>query len=464
MLVLALALGCAAPRPVDPRVRTLVDETHAAIERWDLPGAAVVVVDGDRTWFASAGVLDHERGGAVGPQARFRVGSISKVVTGLLAADAIERGELDLDAPPDIPELGSRPGLVPPTLRHLMRHTSGLQPGGIPIDCDAVPGGLGPVLESVVPGLESWLPPDTIFLYSNAGMALAGRAVEHGAGIPFPALAQERVFRPAGMEAATYDPAEAVGGRHATGHRIDPETRDVALTYDPFHRDCPAAWPTGGLLATPEDLGALLQVLVHRGQGAVSPTAWDTFIQAEDDASLRYGLGILVGEDEGHRVLSHGGSMHGYRARIEAWPDDGFGVAVVVNADHRTTPVPEPGQKPTDLLTATASRLFLDLPDKAWPSTARDEAEWAGRYSGVYVSEQDAMGTWTVWAEADTLWLHDGRRDETHALEPYGRDGFQYQRISSETGLPVWLGVRFHADAGGEPGLLVTPWGVGLAN
>jgi len=448
---------------VDPRVRALVDETSAAVERWDVPGVAVVVVEGDRTWFASSGVLDHVEGGAVGPRSRFRVGSLSKVITGLLAADASDRGEVDLDAPPAVPELADRPDLVPPSLRHLLRHTAGLEPGGLPLDCPGVEGGLGPALGAAVPELEAWLPPDTMFLYSNAGMSLAGRALERGAGQPFPALAAERVLGPAGMDEATLDPAVAVVGAYATGHRLDPETHEVALTYDPFHRSCPAAWPSGGLMATAEDLGALLHLLVDEGDGVLSPAAWDTFLQSEDPATLRYGLGILVGEDEGRRVISHGGSMHGYRARIEAWPDDGFGVAVMVNADHRTTPVPEPGQKPTDLLAATASRLFLDLPEKTWASSVRDPEDWADRYAGRYPSAQGAMGTWTVWEADGTLWVHDGRRDETHALHPYGRDSFQYPRTSTSTGLPVWMGVDFRAAADGGPALIITPWGVGFA-
>lgn len=463
MLLLALALGCAAPRPVDPRVRALVDETEAAIETWGVPGVAMVVVEGDRTWFMSAGVLDHEDGGTVGPAARFRIGSVTKMLTGLLVADAVERGELDLDAPPDIPELDGRPDLLPPTLRHFMRHASGLQVGGAPIDCDDVQGGLGPALSDALPHLENWLPPDTMFLYSNVGVALGGRAAEHAVDVPFPALVQSRVLDPAGMHRATYDAALAVSGRHATGHRFDPVDDTVAETYSPFHRDCPSAWPSGGLLASPEDLGALLRVLVHEGEGVLSPAAWDTFLQTQDDDPTRYGLGVLVGEDEGHRVLSHGGRMHGYLARLEAWPDDDFGVAVVVNADHRTTDIPEPGQRPTDLLAATASRTFLDLPAKTWGSDPRDPAEWAGRYAGAYVSAQEDMGTWTIWEEDGTLWLHDGHRDETHALLPYTRDRFQYARPSSSTGVPIWLSLDFHADADGQPDMLVAPWGIGFA-
>jgi CubicO group peptidase (beta-lactamase class C family) len=462
VLLLALALGCAAPRPVDPRVRTLVDETGAAIDRWGIPGVAVVVVEGDRTWFASAGVLHHEDGGAVGPNARFRIGSVSKMLTGMLVADAVERGEVDLDAAPDIPELAGRPDLVPPTLRHFLRHESGLQPGGVPIDCDEVSGGLGPALGAAVPELEAWLPPDTMFLYSNGGVAFGGRAVEHAVGRGFPALVKERVFGPAGMTGATLSADEAVSGHHATGHRYDPETGAVAETYDPFHRDCPAAWPSGGLLATPDDLGALLRVLVHEGEGVLSPAAWGTYLQAEDEDPTRYGLGVLVGEDEGRVVLSHGGRMHGYLARLEAWPEDDFGVAVLVNADHRTTEVPAPGQRPTDLLAATASRLFLDLPEKTWPSTVRDPAEWAARYSGAYVSAQEDMETWTIWEDDGVLWLHDGHRDERHALYPYSRDRFQYPRPSSSTGLPIWLSLDFEADADGRPDLLVSPWGVGF--
>lgn len=461
MLLLPLLLACAAPRPVDPRVRALVAETQAAIEAWRVPGAAVVIVEGDQTWFISAGTLDRETGGSVSPNTRFRIGSVSKMVTGLLVADAHDRGVVDLHAPPEVPELEGRPDLVPPTLLHFMRHESGLQAGGVPTDCPPGPDRVGPALAEVVPDLEAWLPPGALFLYSNVGVALSGRAVEHAAGVPFPELVQERIFDRAGMAAATYDAELAVSERYATGHRLDPQTGRLVARYDPRHRECPGAYPSGGLLLTPEDLAALLGVLLRGGDGVLSPRGWSTFLQAEDPDPTHYGLGVIVGEDEGHRVLSHGGSMHGYRARIEAWPDDGFGVAVVVNADHRTTPVPERGQKPTDLLAARVSRAFLDLPEKDWSQELRPRDEWGPRYAGTYRSDQAAMGTWTVWDDGETLWARDGGRDRVHALVPYGRDDFQYELTSSSTGLPLWGAVDFRSDGDGGPAMLLMGKGIG---
>jgi CubicO group peptidase (beta-lactamase class C family) len=461
VLLFSLMLACAAPHPVDPRVRALVAETEAAIEEWGVPGAAVVIVEGDRTWFISAGTLDRETGQSVSPNARFRIGSVSKTLTGMLVADAHERGVIDLDAPPDVPELAGRPDLVPPTLRHYMRHESGLQAGGVPSDCLPGPERLGPALAEVVPDLEAWLPPGALFLYSNIGVALSGRAVEHAAGVPFPDLVQARIFDPAGMTSATYDAAEAAAGRHATGHRIDPESGRLVEQYTPHDWQCPGAYPSGGLLLTPEDLGTLLGLLLSEGDGVLSPGAWQTFLQADDPDPTHYGLGVIVGEDEEHRVLSHGGSMSGYRARIEAWPDDGFGVAVVVNADHRTTRVPARGQKPTDLLAARVSRAFLDLPEKSWDQELRPREEWGARYGGTYRSDQAGMGSWTVWDDGETLWARDRGREMVHALVPYGRDDFQYELTSGSTGLPVWGAVDFRSDGEGGPSMLIMGKGIG---
>lgn len=461
VLLLSFVLACAAPRPVDPRVRALVAETESAIEAWGVPGAAVVIVEGDQTWFISAGTLDQELGPSVDPSARFRVGSVSKMITGMLVADAEDRGVIALDARPDIPELDGRPDLVPPTLRHFMRHESGLQAGGVPSDCPPGPGRLGPALAEVVPDLEAWLPPDALFLYSNIGVALSGRAVEHAAGVPFAELAQARIFDRAGMTAATYDAALAAAGRHATGHRFDRETGRLVEQYTPHDWQCPGAYPSGGLLLTAEDLGALLRVFLRDGEGVLSPSAWRTFLQADDPDPTHYGLGVIVGEDEGHRVLSHGGSMSGYRARIEVWPDDGFGVAVVVNADHRTTRVPERGQKPTDLLAARVSRAFLDLPEKSWTQELRPREAWSARYGGTYRSDQADMGSWTVWDDGETLWARDRGREMVHELVPYGRDDFQYELTSRATGLPVWGGVDFRSDGDGGPSMLITGKGIG---
>jgi CubicO group peptidase (beta-lactamase class C family) len=88
--------------------------------------AVVVTPDGTRT--ATIGAQ---------PDTRFEIGSVSKAFTGLLLADAIERGEVTPETRlGDLLELGDAPA-ADVTLAQLATHTSGLP--RLPIDLSTIP-------------------------------------------------------------------------------------------------------------------------------------------------------------------------------------------------------------------------------------------------------------------------------------------------------------------------------------
>ena len=97
-----------------------------------LPNAAIGVVVGDRLAFVEGFGARTDAGGAVGADTIFRIGSITKVFTGMALLALRDDGRIGLDDPVTryIPELGS--AVYPTgdssviTLRNLVTHTSGL--------------------------------------------------------------------------------------------------------------------------------------------------------------------------------------------------------------------------------------------------------------------------------------------------------------------------------------------------
>jgi CubicO group peptidase (beta-lactamase class C family) len=130
------------------------------------------VLDQVASWpvTATAGVAS--RAGLMettGPADRpFRWASVTKMLVGLAAVDAIGRGLLDLDEP------AGPPGA---TIRHLLSHASGLA-----FDSDAILG-----------------PPGRRRVYSNTGIEIVAEVIAARSGQSFEHLLAEQVCGPLGM-------------------------------------------------------------------------------------------------------------------------------------------------------------------------------------------------------------------------------------------------------------------------
>lgn len=173
--------------------------------------------------------------GTPSPERVYELGSVTKAFTGMLLADAVERGEVTLDDRADrwLPALaGSEAGSV--TLRELATHTSGVPGTPLPL--------LGKVVLANWTG-ANWSDTGTAELlqmvaetplqgrgqeaYSNAGVAVLGHALAAAGGQPdYPTLLQTRLLDPLGMADTSLVVAPAaddpVTPHRANGWRVDP--------------------------------------------------------------------------------------------------------------------------------------------------------------------------------------------------------------------------------------------------
>src|SRR5205807_1290763 len=116
-----------------------------AVERKDVPGVVALVTDRRRVLYQGAfGVADVSTGRALTADAVFRIASMTKPITSTAAMQLIEQGRFGLDDPVEkyLPEFANlkvfesfdaatgayrlRPASTPPTVRHILTHTSGL--------------------------------------------------------------------------------------------------------------------------------------------------------------------------------------------------------------------------------------------------------------------------------------------------------------------------------------------------
>ena len=433
MLLVVLA-ACRTSVTDPPEWRDLQGYVEWGLREWDVPGASIAVVDHGKVYTAAFGVRSLETGEPMTTETRFHAASVTKMHTAMGLLTLVEDGLVDPSVPvtEQIPALAlKRPYQASSmTLDQLLSHSSGLQASGHIKECDDIdPADLEPwVMESAATWVQ-WTPPRTLYSYANIGFAIAGLAMEKVADRPYAEIMQERVLGPLGMERAIFDANEA-DDDYATGHTLDPETRELVATHDLFDRGCATEWPYGGLIASAPDLARTVQALLSKGAPVMDEATYDGWVNggyAFSDTA-RYSYGILSNENYlGHWMLQHGGEMEGYLAFLAAAPDDDWGIVILVNSDHATTFPTEPSTKPTALIFLRALSLYFGTPLDPVESTVRPPEEWS-RFVGDYF-EQFTYGDLAVTQKGDELWLRIADPDPRDVwLEPYSSNSFTYER------------------------------------
>lgn len=461
MVLLALH-GCRPAAEVDPTFAELVAWTEARMVEWSIPGAALVVVeDGRVSQVAGLGVRRWGEPEPVTPDTRFRLGSLSKMVTGSILAELAADGAVNLDAPAS-DWIGDLALAEPHSVQsfsplQLLSHASGLQTTGLPNACETDPNRLGPTLAELTPTWALWTEPGVLYNYANPNYALAGLIAERATGRRFVDLAQTR-FDAAGMARATYDweLAEA-DPDHATGHTMDLATGEPESYRGFEERACVASFPSGGLIASARDLGAMGEVLVNRGAGWVDEAGWEVMstLGWSRDEDSGYGFGLQNAGYGGYSGYVHHGSVGGFYAMLWALPDAGLAVGAMVNVSHSVTNPPEPNSKPTQRIVRHALDLYLDVEEEVAASTVRPVEEW-DRFVGVYHSDY-ALGDVVVTRVGDTLWYASVDGDLVVPLLPYSRNTFQWLEPGTDD---HYVGVSFADGEDGEVRWLLTDDGV----
>lgn len=318
----------AAPAGRDERAR---EWSEALREKTGSPGlSAAVAVDGKVVWAEGFGLADAENRVPVRPETRFRLGSVSKLLTAAAAARLVEQGKLDLDAPvqryvPAFPDKGQ-----PVTSRQLAGHLAGIRHYN-PQDFTRPPKAYARLSD----GLEIFKddplahPPGTRYLYSSYGYNLLGLAVEGASGKDFASAVDELVLRPLGLRGTLLDRPDAI-----VEWRARPYSRDSGGSL----KNAPAIdssykWPSAGYLSTGEDLVRFASA--HLGDGFLKPETRELVFTPQRTASgeeTGVGIGWRIGKDgAGRRFFHHGGAIEGGRAFLLVYPDQRVAVALLSN-------------------------------------------------------------------------------------------------------------------------------------
>lgn len=371
------------------RLQELFDEHAAAVQdQWGaFAGVTAATFHAGEIDEAVTGVADIRTGAAVTPDTIFQFGSVTKVMTATLLMGLVDEGRLDLQAPvksivPNL-ELPDSAAAERITVWNLITHTSGLDMG-----IDAPQQGswprvdLGDGDDCIDAYLAYMADKPTVFApgetrrYSNAGFVVAGRVAENILGQSWDAAVRERIFEPVGMSHTVTLPADAIQQLHVVGHVQGPDG-DLALSGRWWlgRSSGPAG---GGAAGTARDLARFSEVHLRggvAGNGArvLSPESTRAMQEVQFDASAeggteKQGLGWILDDHDGAKVLRHSGGNFGGRASYWALPEHDFSLAVMSNTISLA-----PAALAVNVYRQLVSELFgIDAPD---PLAAFGKAE-----------------------------------------------------------------------------------------
>jgi len=303
-----------------------------ALAKTGVPSASVAIVkDGQIAYLRAYGDSRLEPRTAAKSEMRYSIGSISKQFTATAILLLQEQGKLSLDdkVAKFIPDL-TRANEV--TIRQLLSHTSGYQDYW-PQDY-VMPMMLQPVTAQKI--LDMWarkpldFDPGTKWQYSNTNFVIAGLIVEKASGMPLLQFLQEKVFTPLGMKSVANIDQEKLGDTDPVGY--------MRYGLGPL-RSAPKegkGWLfAAGELAMPaRDLAQWdISIIDQKLLKPESYREFETEVVLKNGLGTRYGLGVDVSSEFGHRALSHGGEVSGFTAENMVFPDERVAVAVLTNED-----------------------------------------------------------------------------------------------------------------------------------
>ncbi|MCB0403523.1 MAG: beta-lactamase family protein [Bdellovibrionales bacterium] len=285
---------------------------------------------------------------------RFRWASISKTLVGILAVKAHQRGYLDLDADirtyyPDyiLPSTymdHGNPVVLPPsthvTLRQLLSHTGGMQHYSNGKSSPTPPYQLtnNPLANTGMEwALKYWVGnplvsfPGDSYRYSSPSFNLAGVVLEKILGESFANLTQHWIASPAKLTTLRPDTLWDMAPHRAEGY--------IAVgTNFVLDADNDVSWKlaAGGFISTIEDLSRYAVAVM--GEDLLTPaekTELWTRTKLNNGNRISYGVGWNVYTTvDGHKKVSHNGSQEKARSRLNLYPEEGLGFAILTNAGH----------------------------------------------------------------------------------------------------------------------------------
>ncbi|MFB7515503.1 serine hydrolase [Streptomyces sp. NPDC056144] len=454
---------------VDRAVGRLDGTVAELMRRTGVPGVSVAVVYEDQVVHLKGyGVREVGKDARIDADTVFQLASVSKPIASTVVSGAVGVEGWQKPVAPELPEFRLKDPWVSShvTVADLFSHRSGL-----PDHAGDLLEDLGYDQDYILSHLryEPLAPFRASYAYTNFGLTAAAEAVAAEKGVPWEKLAEDTLYRPAGMDDTSSRFQDfADNPDRALGHVKEPDGTWKAR----YVRDPDAQSPAGGVSSSARDMAVWLRLQLGNGEldgrrivdeDALTLTHHPEAVASPPHAPAGrtgfYGLGWNVSYDDAGRLrLSHTGAFAlGAHTNVTMLPGEELGIVVLTNgapagvADTVALDffdVAEKGQPSRDWLPlvdglyqaqADADRSETDYAKSpADPAPAKEPAAYVGTYNNDY------YGPLTVAEERGGLVLRIGPEPQTYALTHYDGNTFSFPtRGENAVGL---TGVTFSPD------------------
>lgn len=353
-IALCFVAAGAEAQPAPTPLANLDSYVQRIMHDWQVPGLALAVVkDGKVILARGYGVRELGQPGKVDANTLFTIASNSKAFTAAALGTLVTAGKLQWDDP--VTQFLPRFELSDPwvtrqiTVRDLITHRSGY--------CDPIfmwfTAGFD--RDQIIQHLRYAKPAYSFrsrFCYNNAMYLVASQVIPAITGQSWDEYVRTHLFVPLDMshtdtsiEAMNADPDAAAP------HALVDGKVSVIRRYD-----TDAMAPIGGINSSVNDMSHWLLMLLNNGnydgQSVLSPDIISqmetpqivipvdsdigSWLQVMSPASqfLNYGLGFVVEDYDGHKLVMHDGDIDGMASALGMIPSEHLGVVVLTNMDH----------------------------------------------------------------------------------------------------------------------------------
>ncbi len=407
-----------------------------SLKAWQVPGASLAIVRGDEVIYLKGyGVKDLNTRQPVTSDTIFAIGSTTKAFVTTAMAILVDEGKMNWDDPvhKHVPwfRLSDTLANENVTMRDIVCHRTGLSRNDLL--WYASPWGREEIIRKI--GFVKLNRPfRSLYQYQNIMFLTAGYAVGLISNSSWEEFTQKRIFDPLGMKSANFSTTVAEkASDHATPHGKNKEEKVEVIPW----RNIDNVGPAGSINASARDLSQWVRFQLNGGVfegkrlvSAENLTETHTpqmVVRLEGQTKamnpetnlMSYGLGWMIQDYRGRLIVSHGGAIDGFRARVHLLPQAKMGLVILANLGNNSMP---------EAAANNLTDLLLGLPKKDWDSylleqVKKNEAETKARlkereekrfkntrpsrelaaYAGVY--EDTAYGTATITLEQDALVL-----------------------------------------------------------
>jgi CubicO group peptidase (beta-lactamase class C family) len=284
-------------------------------------GSVSVTRAGEVIYARAVGYADVGTKIAADARTKYRIGSISKTFTTVLAFKAVEEGKLRLDETLDryYPTI---PNATRITLEQMLGHRSGIHSvtdDSLYLSWNTQPQTEASLLAKILAAKPPF-EPGTKSEYSNSNFILITFILQRAYGKPYTQLLQDKIVQPLGLK-DTY-----VGGR------IDLKKHE-AQSYDydggwkqSTETDMSVPLGAGAVVSTPTDIN-LFSTALFEGR-LIKPEHVERMKKMQDG----FGLGLFAIPYYGKMSYGHTGGIDGFRSVFSYFPDSRVSYAMTSNA------------------------------------------------------------------------------------------------------------------------------------